>query len=93
MQNHTVKVYPSKHALARDDQLAWKIAAVATDPVEVESDVADMVINRIIDNASVAMAAINRTPPRHDMMRRACRTDGCWVKGDIHDLPTRPGRE
>ncbi len=62
MQNHTVKVYPSKQALARGDQLAWKIAAVATDPVEVEDDVADMVINRIIDNAAVAVAAINRTP-------------------------------
>ncbi len=62
MRNHTVKVYPSKHALAREDQMAWKIAAVAADPVEVEGDVTDMVINRIIDNASVAVAAINRTP-------------------------------
>ncbi len=62
MQNHTVKVYPSKQVLERRDQLAWKIAAVAADPVEVEDDVADMVINRIIDNASVAVAAINRTP-------------------------------
>ncbi len=35
---------------------------VAADAVEVENDVADMVINRIIDNAAVAVAAINRTP-------------------------------
>ncbi len=62
MQNHTVKVYPSKQALAREDQLAWKIASVATDPVEVDGDVTDMVVNRIIDNASVAVAAINRGP-------------------------------
>ena len=62
MQNHTVKVYPSKQTLARGDQLAWKIGTVAADPVEVEDDVADMVINRIIDNASVAVAAINRRP-------------------------------
>ena len=61
MQNHTVKVYPSRKKLSREEQLAWKIAAVATDPVELEDDVADMAINRIIDNASVAVAAINRT--------------------------------
>ena len=57
MKNHTVKVYPSKQELKREDQLAWKIAAVAADPVEIDDDVTDMVINRIIDNASVAMAS------------------------------------
>jgi 2-methylcitrate dehydratase len=43
-------------------QLAWKMAAVDADPVAVEPDVADMVANRIIDNAGVALAAINRRP-------------------------------
>ena len=62
MKNHTVRVYPSKTPLAREDQLAWKITAVAADPVEVEPAVADMVVNRIIDNAAVAIAAINRGP-------------------------------
>ena len=62
MKNHTVKVYPSKQTLAREDQLAWKIASVASDPVEVEDAVTDMIINRIIDNASVAMASVNRRP-------------------------------
>ena len=46
MKNHTVKVYPSKQELKREDQLAWKIAAVASDPVEVDDDVTDMVIVR-----------------------------------------------
>ena len=63
MKNHTVKVHPSERNLAREDQLAWKLAALALDPAPVESDVVDMVINRIIDNASVAIAAINRSPP------------------------------
>lgn len=62
MRNHTVRVYPSEEPIAEQDQLAWKIAEVAADPVEVDSAVADMVINRIIDNASVAIAAINRHP-------------------------------
>ncbi len=62
MITHEVKVYPSKTPLKREDQLAWKIAGVATDRVAVQKDVAGMIINRIIDNASVAIAAINRRP-------------------------------
>ncbi|MEJ1977625.1 MAG: MmgE/PrpD family protein [Acetobacteraceae bacterium] len=60
MQLHDVRVHPSKDALAREDQLAWKIAAVAADKVRVPRDVTDMIVNRIIDNAAVAIAAINR---------------------------------
>ncbi len=62
MKNHIVKVYPSKMALDRKDQLAWKFAELAVDPVDVAPDVVDMLICRIIDNASVAVAAINRGP-------------------------------
>ncbi|MFP6712794.1 MAG: MmgE/PrpD family protein [Rhodospirillales bacterium] len=62
MPNHTVKVYPSEKPLAKEDQLAWKIAEVAADPVAVSDAVTDMVINRIIDNASVAIASVNRHP-------------------------------
>jgi 2-methylcitrate dehydratase len=63
MKLHPVKVHPSKALLKREDQLAWKIAGVATDKVAVQKPVADMIINRIIDNASVAIAAINRQAP------------------------------
>ena len=59
---HTVRVYKSEEELPREGQLAWKIAEVAVDPVEVEADVTDMIINRIIDNASVAAASLNRGP-------------------------------
>jgi 2-methylcitrate dehydratase len=62
LQLHPVKVHPSKALLKREDQLAWKMAAVATDKVPVGRDVAEMIINRVIDNASVAIAAINRRP-------------------------------
>jgi len=62
MQMHTVRVYPSKQALPREQQLAWKIAAVAADKVPVAKDVEAMIANRIIDNAAVALAAINRHP-------------------------------
>ena len=59
---HDVRVHPESDRLARGDQLAWKIAAVAVDPVEVSAEVTEMIINRIIDNASVAIASINRHP-------------------------------
>ena len=59
---HDVKVYPSKVPLPKDHQLAWKIAQVASDKTQLEPLVVDMVINRMIDNASVAIAAINRKP-------------------------------
>jgi 2-methylcitrate dehydratase len=62
MKLHDVTVHPEADRLAREDQLAWKIAAVASDPVAVEPAVVEMIGNRIIDNASVAMAAINRHP-------------------------------
>ncbi|MEL6703003.1 MAG: MmgE/PrpD family protein [Bacteroidota bacterium] len=62
MQQHLVRVYPSREPLPREDQLAFKIARVATDPVAVDDDVTAMLINRIIDNAAVAIASVNRGP-------------------------------
>ncbi|MCC6376457.1 MAG: MmgE/PrpD family protein [Microbacteriaceae bacterium] len=62
MKQHEVRVHKSEENLARQDQLAWKIAEVAVDPVEVTAEVTDMVINRIIDNASVAAASLLRAP-------------------------------
>ncbi|OHV33966.1 MULTISPECIES: MmgE/PrpD family protein [Pseudofrankia] len=62
MIEHKVRVYRSEERLARDEQLAWKIAAVATDPVEVTGEVSEMVINRMIDNAGVAAASLARGP-------------------------------
>jgi 2-methylcitrate dehydratase len=62
MKTHEVRVHPSKSDLPRDGQLAWKIAEIATDNAPVDADVADMVINRVIDNASVAVASLSRRP-------------------------------
>ncbi|MFN7262471.1 MAG: MmgE/PrpD family protein, partial [Pseudobdellovibrionaceae bacterium] len=62
MQKHTVRVYPSKEKCPREEQLAWKIASVASDNTKISDEVVDMIINRIIDNASVAIAAANRRP-------------------------------
>ncbi|QYM76556.1 MmgE/PrpD family protein [Leucobacter luti] len=59
---HHVRVYRSDEELPRTEQLAWKIAEVAVDPVAVDADVADMIINRVIDNAAVAAASLTRAP-------------------------------
>jgi 2-methylcitrate dehydratase len=83
MKLHDVKVYPSKAKLPREEQLAWKIAGVAVDKVAVQREVADMIINRVIDNAAVALAAINRRPvvSARDMALGHPRKDGATVFG------------
>jgi len=62
MKLHHVRVYASDENLPREQQLAWKIAEVAADPVEVAPEVVDMIINRVIDNAAVATASLTRAP-------------------------------
>jgi 2-methylcitrate dehydratase len=62
MITHTLRVYPSRDRLPRERQLAWALAGVACDPVDVPSESAEMIANRVIDNASVALAALDRTP-------------------------------
>ena len=56
---HKVKVYPSKTRLPKKNQLAWKIAEIASDNSKLNKDAIEMVINRIIDNASVAIASLS----------------------------------
>ncbi|SDQ67841.1 MmgE/PrpD family protein [Microbacterium sp. cf332] len=60
--SHPVRVHRSDEDLAREDQLAWKIAEVAVDPAAVEPEVVDMIVNRVIDNAAVAAASLTRAP-------------------------------
>jgi 2-methylcitrate dehydratase len=62
MRNIKVKVYPSASKLKKKQQLAWKIAEIASDKSKLNEDAIDMVINRIIDNTSVAIASFNRKP-------------------------------
>src|SRR5680860_1778264 len=64
MKTHEVRTHKSAEHLAKEDQLAWKLAAVATDRVVVEAEVAAMIGNRVIDNAAVAVASLARRPVR-----------------------------
>jgi 2-methylcitrate dehydratase len=60
LRNIKVKVYPSKSKLKKNDQLAWKIAEIASDNATLNEKAIDMVINRIIDNSAVAIASLER---------------------------------
>ncbi|MEU4837454.1 2-methylcitrate dehydratase PrpD [Nocardia testacea] len=62
MKNHLVRTHRSAEYFPREQHLAWRIAEVATDPVEVAPEIAEMIVNRIIDNAAVAAAALSRRP-------------------------------
>jgi 2-methylcitrate dehydratase len=83
MQIHQVRVHPSKSNLPRTEQLAWKIAQVASDPVPIDPDVTETIIDRIIDNAAVAIAAINRGPviSARAMALGHSRGDGATIFG------------
>ncbi|MGW0247013.1 MmgE/PrpD family protein [Nocardia goodfellowii] len=62
MKTHIVRARPAAAQLPRAEHLATKIAEVATDPVAVLPEVCEMIVNRIIDNAAVAAAALVRRP-------------------------------
>ena len=83
MKLHDVRVHPSKDKLAREDQLAWAIASVATDTVAVPPETAEMIVNRVIDNAAVAIASVNRHPcmSARDMALGHRREGGATVFG------------
>ena len=80
---HDVRVHPEADRLPRQDQLAWKLAEVAADPVAVDPDVADMIVNRVIDNAAVAIASVNRHPvvTARDQALTHARPGGATVFG------------
>jgi 2-methylcitrate dehydratase len=59
---YEVRVHPSAEGFPREEELAWRLAELATDRADVDADVAAMVVNRVIDNAAVATAALDRHP-------------------------------
>ena len=70
MRTHHVRVRPSADAPPREEQLAWRIAEVAADPVAVDDAVIEMVINRVIDNAAVSAASLHPRPGHRRAARR-----------------------
>jgi 2-methylcitrate dehydratase len=83
MTKHKVHATPSAEKLPRSEQLAWKLAELAADPADVPTDVAEMIANRFIDNAAVAIASLNRAPVKsaRAMASAHPRDDGATLFG------------
>ena len=62
MRQHEVRVHPSASTPPRSELLAWQLARVANDATALDDDVVQMIINRVIDNTGVAVAALRRRP-------------------------------
>ncbi|MEZ0493521.1 MmgE/PrpD family protein [Kineococcus sp. TBRC 1896] len=66
MKQHEVRVHRSDEEFGREAELAWQLARLATDEVAVrgpvDDDVAEMVVNRVVDNAAVSAASLLRPP-------------------------------
>ncbi|HEY4466128.1 MAG TPA: MmgE/PrpD family protein [Streptosporangiaceae bacterium] len=92
MIDHEVRTFPSSAELPRDQQLAWKLAAVATDPAEIAGEVTEMVINRVIDDAAVAAASLAREPVRaaREQALRHPAAPGSAVWGAAPDVRISP---
>ena len=86
-----MRTHRSDERLAREDQLAFRMAELAASAPAPEPDVTDMVINRVIDNAAVAAASIGRAPvaAARDMALRHCLAPGATVfaAGDVRVSP------
>ena len=80
---HKIKVYPSKVYLPKKKQLAWKLAEIASDNAKLNKLSIDMAINRIIDNASVAIASLNRKSviASREMAMKHPRNNGSTIFG------------
>ena len=88
MKTHNVRVHPAIPWLEKEQQLAWKIADVATDNVPLDDEAVAMVVNRIIDVAGVSVAAINRAPVLNTRTQALAhpRTPGATLIGLPNDI-------
>ncbi|MCZ9309263.1 2-methylcitrate dehydratase PrpD [Corynebacterium uberis] len=84
MIDHEVRTHASAEDFPYTEHLAYKIAAVAADEVDVPADTAEMIINRIIDNAAVSAASALRRPvtaARAQALAHPVTTGGAEVFG------------
>lgn len=60
MQNSQIQIQKPGEKISKENQLAWRIAIMASENWSLTNDITEMVGNRMIDNAGVAIAALNR---------------------------------
>lgn len=86
---HQLRPYKSAEKLDKKEELAYKLAQLASHVKKISPDVEDMVINRIIDNASVAVASLNRATvvhAREQALNHSRRKQGASVFGLPNDI-------
>lgn len=89
LQLHEVRVYPSADTPPREQLLAWKLAEAALDDTPLDDDVSAMIVNRVIDNTGVAVAALLRRPVANARAQAlAHRHEG---GATVYGLPPRSG--
>ncbi|GMW02572.1 MAG: 2-methylcitrate dehydratase [Candidatus Hydrogenedentota bacterium] len=88
VKHHILTVYPSKKPLPKTEQLAWKLANLSAASPPVSDAAREMVINRIIDNAAVALAAVNRPAVANARSQAVChpRAGGACIMGLPSDV-------
>ena len=89
MKTHIVKAEKRSGDLKKEDQLAWKIAVLAskTKDSDLPAETVDMIKNRIIDNAAIALAAANEYPVAV-ARDKALATRGTG-KATVYGLPSK----
>ncbi len=87
MRTIDVRVYPADRPPPREEQLAWHLALMAAGKWPEDAAVTEMAANRIIDNAAVALCAIDRAPPAAARAQALAhpRADGATVLGLSRD--------
>lgn len=89
MQEQVVRVHASSSLLPREEELAWQLAMLASDAAPVDAAASVMVGNRVIDNAAVAIAALNRAPVVNARAQALAhpRAGGATLVGDAARRP------
>ena len=62
MKKFKINIQKPGEKLIKNNQLAYRIATMASEDWRLTNEIIEMVGNRIIDNAGVAVAALNREP-------------------------------
>ncbi|MFI6910413.1 MmgE/PrpD family protein [Nonomuraea sp. NPDC050394] len=92
MITHVVRVSPSADRLPVQEQLAWKLADLAARAPAPDPDIAEMIANRVVDNAAVAAASLRRAPvaaARDQALAHPAASGGAGILG-VDDVRVSP---
>lgn len=93
MQIHRVRVVPSHKHPPKSEQLAWKLAVAATDETApIDTAVAELVIDRLIDSAAVALGALDHPVVANARSQAVAHTSALHPRSHGARIVGLPGR-